>query len=571
VRDPRDRSILVRLFALLFALSLVAAACGSGDDDGNDAAGGTDTPSEVAEGEPEPGGTLVLGAEQEPECVDWISSCAGASWGIWTLGAYTMPRVHDFDQESGELVPSPLMASAPELEDDEDGGMTVTYEIAEEAVWSDGEPITSSDFKYTWEQIATGDDIYDKTGYELIESVDDSDPKTVVVTFGEDFAGWQDLFGGFYGIYPSHILEGEDRNATMKDGYDFSGGPWLLDEWAKGQEIRLVPNENYWAGVPNLDAVVFRFVTETSAEVEALKSGQVSAIYPQAQLELEELRNSSDLEFSVIDSLNYEALWFNTQKPPLDSKAVRQALAYATDRQAIVEALFAPVNPEIEPIDSFMTPANSFWYTEPFDKYQVDLEMVDELMTGDGWEKGSDGIWAKDGQRAAMEINSTAGNARRERTAEIVQQQWKEAGFDLTINFTEAGTLFGDWGPNGVFHVGLWAQVPPSTDPGICSVFCSKNIPTTEAPNGQNWTRLASDAIDEPWLQVDTELDEDARKELVTEGHAALAEEVPGLPVDPFPDIFVYSKAKLRGPLGHNVVYGPFHNMHEWWCEGGTC
>lgn len=570
MRDPRDRSILARLFALLLALSLVAAACG-GDDDDDDASGGTDTPSEVAEGEPEQGGTLVLGAEQEPECADWISSCAGASWGIWTMGAYTMPRVHDFDQESGEQVPSPLMAGEPELEDDEDGGMTVTYEIAEEAVWSDGEPITSSDFRYTWDQIKNGDDIYDKTGYELIEEIDDSDPKVAVATFSEDFAGWKDLFGGFYGIYPSHILEGQDRNAAMKDGYDWSGGPWIIDSWTKGQEVRLVPNENYWAGVPHLDAVVFRFIPETSAEVEAIKSGQVSAIYPQAQLELEELRNLPDFEFSVIDSLNYEALWFNTSKPPLDSKAVRQALAYATDRQAIVEALFAPVNPEIEPIHSFMTPANSFWYTTPFDRYDLDLDKVAELMEGDGWAKGSDGIWAKGGQKASLEINSTAGNARRERTAEILQQQWQEAGFELTINFTEAGTLFGDWGPNGVFMVGLWAQVPPSTDPGICSVFCSKNIPTTEAPNGQNWTRLASDAIDEPWLQVDTELDEDARLDLVEQGHAALAEEVPGLPVDPFPDIFVYNKAKLRGPLGHNVVYGPFHNMHEWWCEGGSC
>lgn len=569
----RDRRALARLFALLMALSLIAAACGGDDDD--DAAEGGDDPTETtegaAEGEAEPGGVLVLGAEQEPECVDWISSCAGASWGIWTLGAYTMPRVHDFDQETGEQVPSPLMASAPTLEDDEAGGMTVTYEIAEEAVWSDGEPITSSDFKYTAEQIRDGEDIYDKTGYADITSVDDSDPKVAVVEFGTDFAAWKDLFGGFYGIYPSHILEGQDRNAAMNDGYDWSGGPWKLEEWVKGSEIRLIPNENYWGQVPHLEQVVFRFVPDTAAEVEALTSGQVSAIYPQAQLELEPLRDLAGHEFSVIDSLNYEALWFNTDKPPLDSKAVRQALAYATDRQAIVDALFKPVNPEIEPIDGFITPANSKWYSDPFDVYQLDLAKVDELMTGDGWAKGDDGIWAKGGTKASVELNSTAGNARRERTGEILQAQWAEAGFDLVLNYTEAGTLFGEWGPQGIMVIGLYAQVPPSTDPGICSTFCSKNIPTTEAPNGQNWTRLESDAIDEPWLAADSELDEDARLELVNAGHAALADEVPGLPIDPFPDIFVYNSDKLNGPLGHNVVYGPFWNMNEWWCTGGEC
>lgn len=571
----RDRRGLAKLLALLMALSLIAAACGDDDDDDDGAAGSDDQTTETtegdAEGEAEPGGTLVLGAEQEPECVDWISSCAGASWGIWTLGAYTMPRVHDFDQESGELVPSPLMASEPTLEDDEAGGMTVTYEIAEEAVWSDGEPITSTDFKYTAEQIRDGEDIYDKSGYEHIESVDDSEPKVAVVTFGTDYAAWKDLFGGFYGVYPSHLLADGDRNALMNDGYDWSGGPWKLEEWVKGSEMRLIPNENYWGQKPYLDSVVFRFVPETAAEVEAIKSGQVQAIYPQAQLELEELTDLPGYEFSVIDSLNYEALWFNTEKPGLDSLAVRQALAYATDRQAIVDALFKPVNPEIEPIDGFITPANSKWYQDPFDVYQHDLAKVDELMEGDGWTKNGDGVWEKDGAPIALELNSTAGNARRERTGEILQAQWAEAGFPLTLNNTEAGTLFGEWGPQGIMQIGLYAQVPPSTDPGICATFCSKNIPTTDAPNGQNWTRLASDKIDEPWLAADSELDEEARLALVEAGHQALADEVPGLPIDPFPDIFVYNSEVLNGPLGHNVVYGPFWNMNEWWCTGGEC
>ena len=572
----RSASRSTKLLALLLSLFLVAAACGGDDEDGEEGQGGTGTTEADGgdEGEPEPGGTLVIGAEQEMECADWISSCAGASWGIWTLGGYTMPRVFDFDQESGEKVPSPLMASEPELEDDEDGGMTVTYEIAEEAVWSDGEPITSSDFKFTAESIRDGSDIYDKTGYTDITEVDDSDPKVAVVTWSEDFAGWEDLFGGFYGIYPSHILGELDeagRNAAMKDGYEWSGGPWMLDEWVKGQEISLIPNDNYWGDKPHLERVVFRFVPETAAEIEAYRSGQVLAIYPQAQLELQELVDAPDTEFSVIDSLNYEALWLNTDKPPLDSKAVRQALAYATDRQAIVDALFKPVNPDIEPIDAFMTPANSKWYSEPFDKYSLDLAMVDELMEGDGWTKGSDGVWEKGGTKANLEISSTAGNARRERTEEILQEQWREAGFNLTINNTEAGTLFGEWGPQGVFQIALYAQVPPSTDPAICATFCSENIPTTENPSGQNWTRLESDLIDEPWRAVDSELDEDARAELVDQGHEALAEEVPGMPIDPFPDIFVYNSAKLNGPLQHNVVYGPFFNMHEWWCTGGTC
>ena len=93
--------------------------------------------------------------------------------------------------------------------------------------------------------------------------------------------------------------------------------------------------------------------------------------------------------------------------------AVRQALAYATDRNAIVKQLFAPIQPDIKPINSFYTPAFGKVYTEPFGKYKSDLNMVTTLMTGDGWAKGSDGIWAKGGQKAALELKTTTGNKRR--------------------------------------------------------------------------------------------------------------------------------------------------------------
>lgn len=551
---------------------MIAAACGGDTDDGEGAGQTTDTTATDDE-EMVKGGTAVFGAEQEPDCVDWIASCAGASWGIWTMGAYTMPRSFDFDPKTSDLVPSELLAGEPEL--DEGPPQKVTYKINPKAVWSDGEPITSADYKYTWEQIVNGEDIYDKTGYDQISEVDDSDPKTVVVTFKSQYAPWKDLFGGFYGIYPKHIVGTGDeaaRNAAMKDGYKWSGGPWLIDSWTKGQEVKLVPNPKWYGKKKaNLDAVVFKFITDTAAEQQAYKTGQVLMINPQAQLELADLKNLPDTKFDAVTSLSYEAIWFNTTKGPLNSKAVRQALAYATDRKAAVSTLFGPVQPDIEPIQAFITPANKKWYTDPFKKYTRDLKKVDELMTGDGWKKGADGIWEKSGKKAEIENSTTAGNKRRELTQELLASQWKEAGFLLTVNNTKAATLFGEWGPKGTFVSSLYAQVPSSTDPAICSVFCTPSIPTEDKPSGTNWTRLSSEKIDKPLMAADLELDEDKRKDLMDQGHAAIADEVPGIPIDPFPDIIVYNTAKLRGPIGHNFVYGPWYNVHEWSCVGGEC
>src|SRR4029079_8569211 len=99
-------------------------------------------------------------------------------------------------------------------------------------------------------------DVYDTTGYEDIAQVDTSDPKVAVVTFTQPFAGWRDLFGGFYFLLPSHLLQGKNRHTMMKDGYAFSGGPWKLDGgatgWKKGRSLTLVPNEAYWGTHPQI-------------------------------------------------------------------------------------------------------------------------------------------------------------------------------------------------------------------------------------------------------------------------------------------------------------------------------
>jgi peptide/nickel transport system substrate-binding protein len=553
------------LVALTVMLSLVAAACGGDDDDGG-------LPGDhTIEATVDRGGTLVVGAEQEPNCTDWIASCAGSAWGIWAFGAHTMPRALDFDTATGKKVPSNLLIDSPVLQTSPN--QTVTYKINPDARWSDGVPITSADFRYTWEQITTGDAIYDTTGYKDIVSVDDSDPQTAVVTFSKPYPGWEDLFGGFYGIYPSHILTGKDRNAEMKDGYKWSGGPWMLDHWTKGQEIKLIPNPQYWGELPRLEAVVFKIIKETPAQIQAFKIGQVRMIYPQAQRELGQLETSADTSFDVDTGLNFEALWFNVAKPPLDDLNVRRALAYATDREALVDQLFGSIQTDIEPVHGFVTPANEEWYTDPFKMYSKDLAEVDRLLEASGYAKGGDGFYAKGGRKLTLEIATTAGNERRELTEQVLQGQWKEAGIDLTFNNAANDTLLGEWGPQGVFQIALYAQIPPSTDPGICSTFCSESIPTRANKNtGKNWTRLAADEIDVAFRAVDSELDITKRKEHVRDGHAALAKHLPGLPLAPFPDIVIFNNAVLQGPAGvHNVVYGPFFNMHLWGCKGGQC
>lgn len=561
-----------KLLASVFALSLLAAACGDDEDDDASPSGTEAEGPESTEGASgNQGGTLVIGAEQEPDCADWISSCAGASWGYWTMNVHTMPRSFDVVQDGDVWTyePSILLDGEPELETDPQ--QVVTYHIAEEAVWNDGTPISCADYAYTWDQIANGTDIYDRTGYANISGVECPDEKTAVVTFETPFAGWKGLFGGGYGIFPSHLLEGQDRNAMMANGYDFSGGPWVIEEWAKGDSVTLVPNDNYWGDKPLLDSVVFRFVADTAAEFQAFNAGEVSMIYPQPQIDVIDQINAgiSDAEsYFTPDTGNIEALWMNNAAFPFDSLAVRQAFAYALDRDAIVERLFGGL--DINEAHNSLNPPLMARFTDldAFAGYTQDLAQVDELMTGDGWTKNGDGIWEKDGQAANIEFITTAGNARRELTQEIVIEQARAAGFNVTVANQEAGTFFGETLPQGNYQLGLYAQVLTSPDPSLCNLFCSQNVPTPENEfSGQNWQRVNIPELDPLLTEVDTNLDDEARAEAQREADAILAENLVSLPLDPLPNIVLW-KSNIEGEISDHPTQGPFWNMNTWSLAG---
>lgn len=510
-------------------------------------------------------GTIRIAAEEELTCADWIASCSGSAWGNWSLGNLTLPQAFNVSTE-GDYVPSAMLIDEPTLE--VGPPMKVTYRIRPEAVWSDGEPITSADFEYTWQQIVNGKDIYDQTGYLDIESVDTTDPKVAVATFKNPVAAWRDLFGGFYFVMPSHLLEGKSRHKVMKDGYDFSGGPWKLDGgkkgWKKGKTITLVPNDAFWGTKPSIGKVIFQFVPESAAELKAVQTGQVVAAYPLPQTDmLDQLDENENLQYTVSFGNQYEVLWINAKPFPLNSKAVRQAVAYATDRQVIVDQIIKPAIREGRVLQSFIVPTFRQYYEPAFSIYEPNQSKVDELMTGDGWAKEG-GVWTKNGKKAQFEVNSTAGNEARALTMQIWQSQLEQAGFEVKIKTPASDVLFGSLLPKGRYNVSLYASVG-TPDPGQCLIFCSENIPSKKNDqSGQNWTRTKSGAIDESCKAVDVELDVAARVAAAKSCQAAIADDVSSLPLFQTPTTFIYDADRLGGTLVDNTVMGPFFTMNEW-------
>lgn len=562
----------VRLVAAVACVAIIFAACGS-DKKKNTGGGGSSTTKSVPITD---GGTLTVGAEQEPDCFDWIDACGGSSWGSW-MGQYqTVPRVYDPIPQGGGVLknePSVLLASAPVFS--ATPVETITYKINPAAKWSDGVAITCEDFRYTADQIQNGKKIYDQTGYVDLDKVDCTDPTSPVVTYksGKTFSGWQALFAGGVGVLPSHILKGKDRDALMKNGYSWSGGPWIA-KWTKGDNITLTPNATYWGKKPHLDKVVFKFEADTAAEFQAFKSNQVQAIYPQPQIDVVDAIGKGIAGANTETNANtayVEAFWLNASKPLFSSKAVRQALAYALDRDAIVNQLFGKlgVKKAVNSINPFAI--QDFSDQKAYEKYHLDLAQVTTLMEGDGWKKGTDGIWAKGALKASFTLSTTQGNKRRELTAQIVQQELKDAGFSMKVNFRSAADLFGKDLPDGNYDASLYASGLTSLVPGLCTQFCSKNIPGPANENsGQNWTRTKVPELDTQLEIVDTNLDPAAEMAAGKKGDEIMAENQVTLPLDPLPDILIWSK-KIVGPVIDNSILGMFWNINEWGCTGGVC
>jgi len=254
----------------------------------------------------------------------------------------------------------------------------------------------------------------------------------------------------------------------------------------------------------------------------------------------------------------------NNSKFPFDNVVVRQAFAYSIDRDAIVNRLFGDlgVNKAVQSLNPPIVARYSD--TQAYAGYTLDLARVTSIMTADGWEKNSDGLWEKDGKDAAFTIKSTAGNKRRELTEQILQEQLKAGGFKLSIKNPSSDDLFGKVLPAGDYQLSLYAQTATSLNPGLCSIACSKNIPSKANKfGGQNWQRINIPTLDPLLAQVDTSIVQSERVAASKQADQVMAQEQVSLPLDPLPNIALWNE-KISGPVGDNPLLSMFWNMHLW-------
>jgi peptide/nickel transport system substrate-binding protein len=185
-------------------------------------------------------------------------------------------------------------------------------------------------------------------------------------------------------------------------------------------------------------------------------------------------------------------------------------------------------------------------------------------MTRAGWKKGSDGYWAKNGERAGFTVSTTAGNQRRELTEQIMQALFKAQGFEMKFDNKSSNDLFGTLLPSLNYESSIYGSGLISRSPGLCSILCTSAIPATaNGRTGNNTQGVSIPKADKLMATVDSSLNDAARRSAAKRVDEIMAEQAVALPLDALPDVLIWSD-KVVGPITDNAMLGMFWNLNEW-------
>ncbi|TML01895.1 MAG: hypothetical protein E6G36_12665, partial [Actinobacteria bacterium] len=336
-------------------------------------------------------------------------------------------------------------------------------------------------------------------------------------------------------------------------------GPFLLTRFDRGAGITLSKNTHGWYGKPaKLSSIVFRFITNTNAEIQAIRSGEVDAIYPQPQLALADLRNQSGLKVVTHQSLSWEHIEIeqgSKGNPLAKQRWLRQALITAVNRTAAAHALYGTLNPSVGPLQSLVRLHGEKGYANKFAKWNYNPAKVESLMRAHNCSKGGDGIYSCNGTKVSFLFESTSGNALRTLAFTIFQDQAQKAGIELRNGFVPAGTLFGSHLPDHNFDLAMFTQLV-TVDPHYV-------VSTFSCGSASNYTEYCNRTVTKWLSQSDRELNDAKRLALIVKAGKVLATDVPMIPLFQRPTYLVY-KTNVGGMVDNPTSQGPSYNAEAW-------
>ncbi len=390
--------------------------------------------------------------------------------------------------------------------------LTYVFHLRQGVRFHDGRALTSADVKFTFDSIQNGSVSTLKRGaYRTISAIEAPDPGTVIFHLTEPNASllWN-LARPAIGIVPA----GSDPYFAAEP---IGTGPFRLVSSQQDDEVVIERNPDYFRTPPSVERVRFRVVPEAIVRALELRKGsadiEVGSLTPDMVAVFQR-----DRKFEVADApgTNYSYLGVNFDDATMAHREVRQALAYATDRETIIRYL---LRGQARVADGVLPP-NSWAYEPNVTRYPYDPARAEQLLEAAGFpRRPGDG-----GMRLHIVLKTSTDEAARALGAAL-QDQWRRVGVDLELRSMELATLFDDIN-RASFQLYYLQLVGGNNDPEIFEyAFSSKRMP----PNGINRGHYHNPGMDMALDQARVEPDMERRKELFGEVQRIVADDLPYL------------------------------------------
>ena len=437
-----------------------------------------------------------------------------------------------------------------------DEGRLLRFTLRQGILWEDGTELTTDDVEFTYRMMidpetptAYGSD------FRAIKEFRKLDRYSFEVVYEHPFPRSLSTWMG--GIWPKHALEGHNLRTTPLIRKPISAGPYVLSEWRPGARIVLSANENYFEGRPFINRLIYRIIPDSTTMFLELKAGKLDLMSSLTALQyLYQATAASFAErFKTYRTLasSYTYLGYNLRSPLFSDVRVRQALAYAIDKDDIIKgALLGQGVPTIGPYKP-----DAWAYNTAIEDYPYDPEKALKLLAEAGWTRNPRGFLEKDGQRFSFTLLTNQGNEQRIKTAVILQDQLARIGIEARIRTVEWAAFLNQFVMPGHFDAVILAWTLPH-DPDGYDVWHSSRI----GGGGLNFIGYSDPEADALLELARSTLDQAVRKKAYDRFQEILHRD------QPYAFLYVPYQLSAVDRRFRGIIEAPagiFHNTNQWW------
>ncbi|MCK6697858.1 ABC transporter substrate-binding protein [Enterobacter bugandensis] len=381
--------------------------------------------------------------------------------------------------------------------------------------WQDGQPLTADDVVFTFNKLL------DAKQHSFFRSmftyggkpveVSKVDERTVKFTLPQVSAAFTGTLVQIYPI-PQHVFAGEgDLEKSTKNDAPVGSGPFKFKEYRAGQYYALTRFDDYWNGKPKLDSVTYRFAKDSNAANLALQNGEINLKMVDPQ-DVNRLKNTGKFDFVVYPEGRLAYMTFNQNVAVMKSKALRQAIAYAINKDELTQTAFTSLD-YAKPATSFLTP-DTLYKTDDVDQYKFDLQKAKDLLKTSG---------APDNLKLRLAYVNT--NKTQESMALYIQQALKGIGVNVELMPLDSNAMSQrslDMN-NTAWELNLGGYIMGSEPDGYKSLFMSN-----EAYNYAHYKNPQFDAL---WDKGAVETDAAKRADIYKQIQQTVANEMTYYPI----------------------------------------